>query len=71
MKTERMEGCVRVCDDGECLSGVVEGGMDALDEWCENILEHGQGLWEEGKQGLFDEVCVRVPLVRRIELMWS
>ena len=44
MKTEGMEECVRVCDGGECLSEVVEGGMEALDEWCENILEHGQGL---------------------------
>ena len=44
MKTEGMEVCVRVCNGGECLSEVVEDGMEALDEWCENILEHVQGL---------------------------
>ena len=44
MKTEGVAGCVRVCDDRECLSKVVEGGMKALEEWCENILEHVQGL---------------------------
>ena len=44
VKTEGVEGCVRECNDGECLSEVVEGGMEALDEWCENILEHIQGL---------------------------
>ena len=58
MKTEGTEGCVRECNDGECLCEVVEGGMEALDEWCENILEHGQDLGKEGKQGLFNEVCV-------------
>ena len=44
MKTEGMEGCVRVCVNWECLSEVVESGMEALEEWCENILEHVQGL---------------------------
>ena len=33
-----MEGCVRVCDGGECLSEVVEGGMEALDKWCARIF---------------------------------
>ena len=44
MKTEETEGCVRECNGGECLCEVVEGGMEALDDWCENNLEHMQGL---------------------------
>ena len=44
MKTEGMEGCVRECNDGECLWEVVEDGMEALDDWCENMLDYMQGL---------------------------
>ena len=44
MKTEGMEGSARECNGGECLCEVVEGEMEALDEWCENILKHMQGL---------------------------
>ena len=44
MKTEGMEGCVRECNGRECLCEVIEGGMEASDDWCGNILEHMQGL---------------------------
>ena len=44
MKTERVEGSVRGRNVREYLCEVVEGGMEVLDDWCEDILEHMQGL---------------------------
>ena len=38
MKTERVEGSVRGRNVREYLCEVVEGGMEALEEWCENIF---------------------------------
>ena len=35
---------------------VTSGGVEALDEWCKEVLECSQELREEWEESLFDEM---------------
>ena len=35
---------------------VISGGVEALDEWCKEVLECSQELREEWEESLFDEM---------------